>query len=319
MPMLNPNTKVSTKTFMELKHIEYFLVLANELNFSQAAKKLHISQPPLSRHIKALEKEMGTLLFNRDTQSVKLTKEGELFYEEAKALFSQVKGALHKVKSIVKDTLVKLNIGFVRPAMLLFLPEVLKAFKQAYPHIQVNIIEVHDHDKMQQMLLNNQLDAAFSHTLQAHNNLAYHPVFNEELKIVLPLHHPLANRQVVSLGELRNEDFIFFPRKLSPALYDLFIRECFEQGNFQPNILIEASPQLARVELVAKGMGISLAAASLEQMFEGKVVFKNILSTQLVQYPIDLAWNTHFQNDGVQTFINFAKSYIVNWQPAKSA
>lgn len=319
MSMLNPNPKVSAKTLMELKHIEYFLVLANELNFSQAAKKLHISQPPLSRHIKALEKEMGTLLFDRDTQSVKLTKEGELFYEEAKALFSQVKGALHKVKSIVKNMPAKLNIGFMRPAMLLFLPEVLKAFKQACPHVQVNIVEVHDHNQTQQMLLNNQLDAAFGHTLQTHNNLTYHPVFNEELKIVLPLHHPLANRQIISLGELRNEDFIFFPRKLSPTLYDLFIRECFEQGNFQPNILLEASPQLARVELVAKGMGISLAASSLEQMFEGKVVFKNILNTQLVQYPIDLAWNTHCQNDGVQTFINFAKNYIVNWQPAKSA
>lgn len=294
---------------MELKQIEYFLVLAKELNFSQAAKKLHISQPPLSRHIQALEKELGKSLFDRDTQSVSLTKEGKLFYEEAKALVSQVKNALHKVKVVTKDTPIQLYIGFERSAMLLFLPTLLQLFKQTHSHIQINIIEINDHQRVQQMLLNNQLDAAFSHTLASYHQLKHQRILNEQLKVVLPLHHPLANRQAVSLVELKDEGFIFFPRKVSPFLYDLFIRECLEQGNFQPDILMEASPQLARIELVAKGMGVSLAAASLEKMFGEQVVFKNVVSTQLAQLPLDLIWSNKSPNSSVNAFVDFTKAY----------
>ncbi|EAY28675.1 LysR family transcriptional regulator [Microscilla marina] len=299
---------------MELKHVEYFFVLANELNFSQAAKKLHISQPPLSRHIKALEAELGTTLFYRNTQSVRLTKEGELFYEEAKALLSQVKGAVSKLKTIVKSAPTQVQIGFVRPAMLLFLPGLLKTFRQSHPHIQVNITEINYPETTKSMLLNNQLDAAFSHSASLCNDLVYHQVFSEQLKLVMLPNHPLANCQEISLGELKDEQFIFFPRKLSPTLYDLFISACFEQGNFHPNVWMEATPPLARVELVAQGMGVSLAAASLEQMFVGKVVFKNIVSTPWVQFPIDLVWNPHFQHQVIQVFVDFAKKYMANWQ-----
>ncbi|OJJ18448.1 hypothetical protein BKI52_22800 [marine bacterium AO1-C] len=294
---------------MELKHIESFVVLAQELSFSKAAKKLHLSQSPLSRHIKLLEKELGKTLFQRSTQSVQLTKAGEVFLEEATMLLSQVKGAMDKLKAPIKTATKQLEIGFIRPAMLLFLPQLIKAFRQQYPHIQLNITEMNQAIAMQKGLLNRTLDVVFMHALLPLANIETHLIFYEPLKLVLPQKHPLADKQVISLPELQYESFIMFPRHVAPAMYDLFLFECAEKARFEPNILMEADPQIARIELVAHNLGITFASAGMEKMFGDEVVFKNVVSTNLVHFPMDLAWNPNNITPSLQAFISFTQSF----------
>ncbi|OJJ18449.1 hypothetical protein BKI52_22805 [marine bacterium AO1-C] len=285
-------------------------MLANELSFSKAAEKLNISQSPLSRHIKSLEDELGQALFHRNTKSVTLTPAGETFLAEAHALLTQIKGAVDKLKSPINKVTQKLMVGFIRPAMLLFLPELLKVFRRDYPYIQVNISEINHSETIKRQLLEGQLDLAFTHTTLPDSHLRYHRIFNEQMRVVLPIDHPLANRQVLSLPELKNEAFILFPRKLSPAMYDLFVHECRDKAGFQPKISMEANPQLARIEMVIHGLGITFASASMEKMFEDKVVFKNIVSTNLVNFPMDMAWNPSNETPHLQAFINFIKSFV---------
>ncbi|HAS41756.1 MAG TPA: hypothetical protein DCS93_14855 [Microscillaceae bacterium] len=295
---------------MELKHIESFVALAQELSFSKAAKKLHISQSPLSRHIKSLEDELGQALFDRNTKSVTLTPAGEAFLIEANMLLNQIKGAVDKLKAPIGKITTKLTIGFIRSAMLLFLPQLLKAFHQQHPYIQVNISEINHYATVKKQLLNNQIDLAFTQATLPDERLRYHRIMSEQMKVVLPLTHPFANRQVLSLPALKDESFILFPRKYSPAMYDLFVHECWDKADFQPKIAMEATPQLARVEMVMHGQGITLASSSLEKMFEGQVVFKNIVSTQLVPLPIDMVWHPANVSPQLQALINLAKSFI---------
>ncbi|HAS45682.1 MAG TPA: hypothetical protein DCS93_34690 [Microscillaceae bacterium] len=296
---------------MELKHIEYFLALAEELNFSRAAQRLHISQPPLSRHIKALEDELKTKLFYRDTHSVRLTKEGHLFYEKALALSKQVQGVADKVKSANKVSMTQLNISFVFPALIMFLPDLLANFRKSHPHIQIDMKELYDTAEIQRKMENNELDAAFLHNvLPQTKGVSRHRVAAEDIQLVIPIDHPLAKQEEVSHQDLKNERIIFFSRELSPTLYDLFLYECYEAGRFRPNITTELTPAHARIAMVSQGLGVTFAPSSLEKMFRGKVLFKRIIRTKPVVLPIDLAWNSHTTNQHLLEFIKFTQAYF---------
>ena len=301
---------------MELKHIEYFLALAEELNFSRAAQRLHISQPPLSRHIKALEDELKAKLFHRDTHTVKLAREGHLFYEKALTLFNQVQGVAAKVKSASKIPVTQLNISFVFPALMLFLPELLASFRKSHPHIQVNMNELYDSNEIQEKIQNRELDAAFLHNvIPQEREVSRYRVANEDVQLVIPMDHPLAKKDKVSHRDLQEEKIIFFPRVLAPTLYDLFLYECYESARFQPNITMELTPAHARIALVAQGQGVTFAPPSLEKMFKGKVLFKKIARTKPVVLSIDLAWNTYTNNKHLLEFIKFTQNYFSTVSP----
>lgn len=296
---------------MELKHIEYFLALAEELNFSRAAQRLHITQPPLSRHIKALEDELNAKLFHRDTHTVRLTQEGQRFYEEAQSLFQQVKGVADKVKSAAKIPIKHINISFVFPSLQLFLPDLVSEFRKKHPHIQVDMKEIYDTEEVQQRLANQELDAAFLHpVLNKNKEVDYHRVLQEDIQLVVPKNHPLAQKTIVSHADLQQEEVIFFPREFAPTLYDLFLYECFEAARFKPNITMELTPAHARVALVAQNIGVTFAPPSIAKMFTGQVIFKEIHRTKPVILPIDLAWYSNTDNPHLQEFIRFSQSYL---------
>lgn len=299
---------------MELKHIKYFIVLAEELSFSKAADKLHMSQSPLSRHIKTLEEELNAQLFYRNTRQVQLTSAGKLFYKEAKTLLSEVDGLAHKLKSTSLPSTTAINLGFIRSAMLLFLPDLLHTFKQTYSDTQVNITEINDEEVLKKYLLEGQVDIAFMHSIQKHPDLQYHRVANEPIKVVLPLGHPLASGEAILLNELKAENFIFFPREQAPLLYDSLMYECKEKANFQPNVLLEANPQQVMVELVMRNLGVTFAAASMEKMFEGKVVFRNIANSDLFTFSVDMVWPSQNIDATLQSFITFAEGKISSLQ-----
>lgn len=300
---------------MELKHIEYFLALAEELNFSRAAQRLHISQPPLSRHIKTLEKELKTKLFHRDTHSVRLTKEGHLFYEKALNLSRQVHAVANKVKSANEVSVAQLSISFVFPALMTFLPDLLASFRKSYPHIQVDMKELYDTGEIQRKIESQELDAAFLHNvLPKTKGIARHRVAAEDVQLVIPVNHPLANRDKVSHQDLKGEPIIFFSRELSPTLYDLFLYECYEAGGFKPNITMELAPAHARIALVSQGLGVTFAPPSLEKMFRGKVLFKKMARTKPVILPIDLAWSNCNTNKYLLEFVRFTQRYFAAQQ-----
>ncbi|OJJ17601.1 hypothetical protein BKI52_27455 [marine bacterium AO1-C] len=300
---------------MELKHIEYFLALAEELNFSRAAQRLHISQPPLSRHIKALEDELKTKLFYRDTHSVKLTKEGHLFYEKALTLSKQVQGVADKVKSAKKVSVTQLNISFVFPALMMFLPDLLASFRKTHPHIQVDMKELYDTAEVQRKIQKQTLDAAFLHNVLPQTKaISRYRVASEDVQLVIPIDHPLAKREQVLHQDLKDERIIFFSRELSPTLYDLFLYECYEAGRFRPNITMELTPAHARIAMVSQGLGVTFAPPSLEKMFRGKVLFKKIARTKPVVLPIDLAWSSNTTNKHLLEFIKFTQAYFATKQ-----
>ena len=164
---------------------------------------------------------------------------------------------------------------------------------------------------MHKRLMSKSLDVTFMHALLPVEGLQTHRIFYEPLKVVLPKNHPLVNRHAISLPELRDDNFIMFPRQIAPAMYDLFLFECADKAKFQPNIIMEADPQLTRIELVANNMGVTFASAGMEKMCGDGVIFKNIVSTDLIHFPMDLAWNPQNTASHLQAFIEFTKSFII--------
>ena len=276
---------------MEIRQLKYFLVLAEELNFSRAAEKLFISQPPLSKHIKALEDELGVQLFHRDTKGVRLTKEGELFFDEAKQIVHQTNQLTRKLKVANHTYNETLNIGFVYTAMRLFLPNIIKAFEEKFPDVKLKLWEFSSIKDFQEKLLNYDLDLAFVFPPVVHEMIKSTVVHSEDIYMVIPKGHPLAEIERGSITQFQDEIILLQPREVAPEIFDLFVYKCEAELGFQPKIKTEATSQQARIDMVAAGMGITYVSGSLKNLYK-EVAFIKPIDPELTKVSIALAENS---------------------------
>ncbi|AGW92565.1 MULTISPECIES: LysR substrate-binding domain-containing protein [Cupriavidus] len=246
---------------MEFRHLRYFLVLAEELHFGRAARRLAISQPPLSLNIQQLEASLGARLFDRDSRGVRLTAAGRAFRESATALLAQAEAARVLAREIEAGAVGRLRVGFVGSMLYRGLPQFLRDFEAAYPGIQVALTELNSQEQID-ALLHDELDAAFIHTGRVPEPLQATLVHSEPFVCCLPADHPMARRDELPLAELRDEPFVLFSRKASPDYYSRIFDMCAAQG-FYPQIRHEVRHWLSVVSLVSQGMGVAVVPAAL--------------------------------------------------------
>jgi DNA-binding transcriptional LysR family regulator len=251
---------------MELRHIRYFLAVAEERNVTRAAERLGIGQPPLSQQIHALEREMGVRLFRRTGHGVVLTEAGEAFATDAKRLLSDARNAVEKAQSAGRGEIGQLNIGFTGSAA--FNPVVsklIREFRQSFPNVNLSLVEGNT-AQLLAYLHDKRLDVAFVRLgSQSPAGVSFHHIATEPMKIVLPASHRLASKKKASLSALADEAFVLLPREASPTLHDVIIGACRDSG-FEP-ILGQQAPQLSSVvNLVAAEFGVSLVPASVCQI-----------------------------------------------------
>ncbi|MCP3019081.1 LysR substrate-binding domain-containing protein [Cupriavidus basilensis] len=256
---------------MEFRHLRYFLVLAEELHFGRAARRLSISQPPLSLNIQQLEASVGARLFERDSRGVRLTAAGRAFRESASALLAQAEEARLLAREIEAGAVGRLRIGFVGSMLYRGLPQRLREFQASYPGIQVALTELNSQEQID-ALLHDGLDAGFIHTNRVPNELATALVHSEPFLCCVPHDHPLARQATVALSELRGEPFVLFSRKASPDYYNRIFEMCAAQG-FYPQIRHEVRHWLSVVSLVSQGTGVALVPAALQRSAMAGAVF----------------------------------------------
>lgn len=261
---------------MELRHIRYFLAVAEERNVTRAAEKLGIGQPPLSQQIRALEKEMGVRLFRRTGHGVVLTEAGETFSTDARRLVDDARHAVQKAQSAGRGETGRLNIGFTGSAA--FNPVVLnliRTFRQSYPGVELTLIEGNT-AQLLGYLDDGRLDVAFVRPGdQSPTGVAFDHVAVEPMKIVLPATHRLSTMRKIPLARLAEEAFVLLPREASPTLHDVIVSACRDAG-FEP-ILGQQAPQLSSVvNLVAAEFGVSLVPASVTQIHIEGIVYADI-------------------------------------------
>jgi DNA-binding transcriptional LysR family regulator len=257
---------------IELRHLRYFMAVAEELHFGRAAEKLGIAQPPLSQQIKSMEELIGYPLFERKPR-VRLTPVGEALLEVARRTLGQVEEGLDLARRAGRGEAGKVTVGFAASTLTTVLPEILRSFREQYPGVELRLRELSSAAQAA-ALADGSIDVGFLRGAVAHGtDLISELIFREEFMTVLPPGHPLAERPQLPLGELAGEPFVHFPRAVAPTLFDQIAAAC-QRAGFRPRVVQEAQEWLTILGLVEAGLGVSLVPASFCRLRWGGVLYR---------------------------------------------
>jgi DNA-binding transcriptional LysR family regulator len=259
---------------MELRHIRYFLALSNTLNFTVAAKRLNISQPPLSQQIADLERELSVKLFDRHSRSVALTAAGHVFRRHAEAMLAQVQQAAAEVQAIDRGTTGILNVAATSSVLFSGLSAAIAAFKAVNPSTEIVIHELSPGEQIERLELH-RVDACFLRFAPEERNFQVTRVWSERVGLIVPQAHRLAARKWVRISSLKNEDFVFF--RLPDSAFAAHLQAiCIAEG-FAPRIVQQVVEAFSVVSLVSAGLGIGFVPEPVGHMNGAHVKYLDIL------------------------------------------
>ena len=258
---------------MELRHIRYFLAVAEQRNFTRAAEKLGIAQPPLSQQIQALESELGGPLFRRVPQGAELTPAGDAFLVEAKLTIAAAERAKLAAMRAQRGAVGRLLLGITTSATFnQIIGSTIDAFHRTWPDVQLALEELTT-AALYERVLRGELDMAFVRPGDGDPsgvNLRHLP--DEATFIALPADHRLAQHEALRLTEIAREPFIAFPREVGPSLYDEIAVACHANG-FTPHVVQYVQHIASTVTLVAAHLGVSIVPMSISQIKLDGVVY----------------------------------------------
>ncbi|KAM3094148.1 LysR substrate-binding domain-containing protein [Phormidesmis sp. 146-35] len=289
---------------VELRHLHYFIAVAEELHFSRAAERLHISQPPLSQQIRDLEEELGIKLFERTKRQVLLTEAGKVFLERSYLVLGQLEQAIEATQQIGRGEVGRLAIGFVDSAMYTVLPEILRVFREQFPAVELRLHELTTAQQIQ-ALYDKQIDVGIVRSAISEPGLSAECLLLESLVLALPEKHPLSAQTQVSLSSLADEFFILFPAKMGPLFYEQIIHSC-QQAGFRPKVAQEAVQMQTIVGLVAAGVGIAIVPASMQNFHRSGVIYRP-LQEQIPDTGLYLTWRQHDSSPVIRAFLSLAQ------------
>ncbi|MDR3630489.1 MAG: LysR family transcriptional regulator [Desulfocapsaceae bacterium] len=286
---------------MELRHLRYFIAVAEELHFGRAARRLAMAQPPLSQQIKALEEEIGAVLLQRTKRQVELTTAGQVFLIEARKTIIQAKQAVRSAQRAARGELGQLAVGFVGSAIYGKVPSLFRLMRTRFPEVSLLLQDLTSEDQVE-AIKKNRIDVGLVRPpLQAVEPLAMRVIWREPLVVALPAGNPLSLQKVIAVEALARESFIQIPRQVAPGFYDQVMQVCAQAG-FSPQVVQEARTTPTIVSLVAGGMGVSLLPASLQGLQHAGVVYRPLQEPSPV---IDMAviWRPDDPSPTLRSFL----------------
>ncbi|MDJ0633760.1 MAG: LysR family transcriptional regulator [Xenococcaceae cyanobacterium MO_188.B29] len=258
---------------MELRHLKYFVAVAEELHFGRAAEKVQITQPVISDQIRRLEQELGVKLFFRTKRTVELTEPGKIFFKEAKQILERVEKAVDAVQKADRGELGSLMIGYTGPALYTLLPKIIRTFRDRYPQVELVLKEICTNEQVEALNSGN-IEVGFLHP-PVDGEFEFISIMTEKMVLALPEDHPLTTFTKVPISKLSNQSFILFPRHEGLSLYNRILLMC-QQAGFAPKIVQEVTPQPTMIGLVAAGIGVSLVSESLQNINRPGVVYRKL-------------------------------------------
>lgn len=291
---------------MELRHLRYFLAVAEELNFTRAARRLHIAQPPLTQQIKALEAELGVTLIDRSAYRIRLTHAGRAFATEVTRILGDVRNAVLIAKRAARTAVGQVRVGFTESAS--FNPLVtatFRTFRSAFPDIEVSL-EERQSIELAVALREGRIDAAFVRPpLKTGEGLTLQLLQEEEMVAAVPNSHALARRKSIDLRELEGEAFILYPRAVRPGLADEVVSAC-ERAGFTPRVEQYAPQLVATLNLVAASLGVSVVPQSMQGLQPSALAYI-ALRGRPVRAQLSLAHRTEERSAAVLKFIELTR------------
>lgn len=272
---------------MELRHLRYFMAVAETRHFGRAAEQLRIAQPPLSQAIRRLEAELGVELFARTTRQVALTGAGEVFRRDVERILQAVDESVARVARFASGVEGVLRIGLTGSASYRQLPALARLVKREMPQV---MLEVHTEmltPAQEAGLIERRLDVGVLRPPVRQEGVIHRPIADEPLVVAMPEQHRLARTDSVRAEDLRHEDFIMYGATLGSVLNDAVVRTCLGAG-YYPHCAYEITETSAALALVAAGLGIAVLPESIRSAPREGVVCKNLVDAQSVR--LDLAW-----------------------------
>ena len=263
---------------IELRHLRYFLAVAEELSFSRAADRLGIAQPPLSQQIQRLEEMLDVSLFDRRPK-VRLTEAGEILVREARRTLLQAQNGLEDVIRVGRGEVGKLVIGFASSIQFGPLPELIRTYRKQFPKVRLFLQEMTSNEQ-QKALMNGTIDIGLLRESPIEEGLTCEIILDEPFVVALPSDHRLAKQSRIDVADLADEAFVFLPREVAPSIYDRTI-EFFSKAGFAPHIDQEAINWITMVSLVEVGFGVSLVPSSFRKLKWGNVKYRRLRSKDL--------------------------------------
>lgn len=260
---------------MDLRHLRYFVAIADHGSFTQAAEALHIEQPPLSQQIKGLEAELGLKLFTRSRRGASLTDAGEQLLEQARTILTLERQFHLLAQGMARGEQGRLRIGMAGAvAMLPLIPRAIRAFRERWPEILITLEESNT-PALCEALRERRVDIAIVRPPVPDPVISLHPLLDEPTMIAIPKGHPLSEHHTLKLSEVANEPFLIFDRRIGPGFYDAIIAAC-QQAGFTPHFGQSAPQIAATVPMVAAGLGVSVVPAYLSQIHADGATFHPI-------------------------------------------
>ena len=297
----------------DLHKLNCFVAVAKTLNFSRAARALHLSQPPLTRHIKTLEAELGAELFHRSKRSVQLSDAGAALLPQAEAILLAVARLPDAVRAARAGSTGRISIAFVSIVDYSFLPALLRRFTGAYPVVSVHLREATSDLQLKWLaageidlgiVLGPMVDAGSGGKAAA--TLVYQRLQAESLVLALPEAHAQARLATpVALARFRHDAFIGFPRHAAPGLHDAVTGACSEAG-FSQRVVQEAIQMQTIISLVSAGMGVALVPESLMSLRRPGVVYRKLRGGNRAALEIGLVWRRDNAAAVLKSFVRLA-------------
>ena len=286
---------------VDLRQLRSFMVVARFLHVGKAAAYLGIAQPPLSQQIRRLEDRVGYRLFERKGRGIALTPVGKALLNTATRALTQVSEGLDEARRIGRGEAGHLRVGFAGSVALTVLPPVIRAFRDKYPAVSIDLVEKTTTPQIE-ALRSGTLDVGFLREAPPRDSdLAHITIHRESLIALLPHGHALARRSSIAAGELAQEPFITFHAETGPAFYERIISVCHDAG-FVPQLAQVAGEWLTIAGLVAAGSGVSIAPECVSHMQLPGLAFVRLETTVMVE--IALAWR---KDEMTSTISNFSE------------
>jgi DNA-binding transcriptional LysR family regulator len=249
---------------IELRHLRYFVVLAEELHFGRAAARLGMAQPPLSQQIQRLERLLGSRLFERTSRRVQLTDAGQAFLAEARRALLGVENAVEAARRAGRGETGELRVAFAATVMFVHLPRIIREFRTRFPGVHLDLREMPTGPQLAALKAGD-IDIGFVREPRPDPELEIVTVMREPLRIAVNKSHPLAAKATLAVRHLADEPFVLFPEELAPGLYAQVMGLCRAAG-FTPRVVEESRELYTSVSLVEAGVGVSILPASVEKL-----------------------------------------------------
>lgn len=300
---------------MELRHLRYAVAVADALNFTRAAERLNMAQPPLTQQIRALETELGVPLFYRTKRKVELTEPGRVFIERARRILDEVREMSAASRRAHRGEAGRIVIGFLSSIAFDYFPRVMRAFRTRYPDVEIELREM-KHLPLLNALTTEAVDLVFIRNFFSDPAIRTQAVLRERFLAVLPAGHPLSGRRAVRPQDLKDEPFVTVVRRPAPSVYGHTIAIC-ERAGFHPRVVQEANDIQSCVGLVSGGIGVAIVPDTISGLAIPGVAYCRLQGVT-DQMEIVIAWRRDDRNSVVPRFVEVALEIPAAQGPAAS-